>query len=988
MQSEGQHPSTDSRHLTSSVIVSTSSFHMAPAEQEGPSEQSAAPTVELAAIEQVGWPSAFRLVSRSTSLPLQQQQQQTSSDCHLMDSLSPLNLNVASVLSQSLSAPSSSVSSAMDLLPSPKRHEYLLQAVEQSFIPQPRKCQGRRHNAPFDGYESSQVESLLSTSQSSSSALCERRASLSCSETSFEGNSVLCQVCGDKASGFHYGVHACEGCKGFFRRSIQQKIQYRPCSKNQQCSVLRINRNRCQYCRLKKCIAVGMSRDAVRFGRVPKREKAKILAEMQRANAHSQATNLAAIVEDGKYMVASVVSAYLEAKVYFKSRSLPLMQTFRDKSFLLRPSPTACPLHSGSTATVDVNNEELTNSYLPAVRAIVNFAKNIPGFLVLPEEDQIILLKAGVFELLLLQLSSLFDMNTKSLVLLNGSVYKRGGCLAQGNSGTGSNCFLIDSLFDFVDHFTMLQVTDVELALFSAVVLISSSRPGLKNADLVEKFNQRLKDLLQQIIYAQHGADMSLFNSLMLKIPDLRTLNTLHAEKLLILNFDSQDKRCRSDLIRKMKRTLTDTASDADTADAAGHHFSPDEDSAHACGISATSSFRHFDTKAPLYGMSLSVGGHTSPTKWLDLSQKDKSCISTTASVAKSNRSLDSLNLKVVSSPVADAKATLHSPVWPSKDNTSFDSGKGSLSATESYSSSDSLNEHHMEEFDTKCTPVFLHKPLILSSSLNQSSLTLSEQMPTLKQALQTPPLILLQTHEKAGHCLEEERVLSNLRDRHACLASLLEKQPTELFSTTNISDTSGGIANTGLPLDYGLLASSALLQQWTRLYGSQKPMNSLCSNILPFYLNRAAAVPSKYAPFLNDPLLHSRVINNLRSIIDEKLLLNSAGPMPKIPLVAATCGFSHAANMSLNDQFVTRSQSEGGSPGGRKASGAETAVSVLKRNVSPKREFPKEFDNEEPLNLSKKATYCTDGSSKVKVPQKQGVCSVKSEWASTLTSA
>jgi len=53
--------------------------------------------------------------------------------------------------------------------------------------------------------------------------------------------------------------------QGFFRRSIQQKIQYRPCTKNQQCSILRINRNRCQYCRLKKCIAVGMSRDGESF---------------------------------------------------------------------------------------------------------------------------------------------------------------------------------------------------------------------------------------------------------------------------------------------------------------------------------------------------------------------------------------------------------------------------------------------------------------------------------------------------------------------------------------------------------------------------------------------------------------------------------------------------------------------------------------------------------------------------------------------------
>lgn len=72
---------------------------------------------------------------------------------------------------------------------------------------------------------------------------------------------LLCQVCSDTASGFHYGVFACEGCKGFFRRSIQQKINYRPCSKSQQCAIVRNNRNRCQYCRLKKCISVGMSRD-------------------------------------------------------------------------------------------------------------------------------------------------------------------------------------------------------------------------------------------------------------------------------------------------------------------------------------------------------------------------------------------------------------------------------------------------------------------------------------------------------------------------------------------------------------------------------------------------------------------------------------------------------------------------------------------------------------------------------------------------------
>jgi len=83
-----------------------------------------------------------------------------------------------------------------------------------------------------------------------------------------------CKVCGDKASGYHYGVTSCEGCKGFFRRSIQKQIEYR-CLRDGKCLVLRLNRNRCQYCRFKKCLAVGMSRDSVRYGRVPKRSRSQ-----------------------------------------------------------------------------------------------------------------------------------------------------------------------------------------------------------------------------------------------------------------------------------------------------------------------------------------------------------------------------------------------------------------------------------------------------------------------------------------------------------------------------------------------------------------------------------------------------------------------------------------------------------------------------------------------------------------------------------------
>ena len=73
-----------------------------------------------------------------------------------------------------------------------------------------------------------------------------------------------CKICGDKASGFHYGIASCEGCKGFFRRSIQKQMTYK-CLKEGNCTIVLLNRNRCQHCRFKKCLSMGMSRDCVRF---------------------------------------------------------------------------------------------------------------------------------------------------------------------------------------------------------------------------------------------------------------------------------------------------------------------------------------------------------------------------------------------------------------------------------------------------------------------------------------------------------------------------------------------------------------------------------------------------------------------------------------------------------------------------------------------------------------------------------------------------
>ncbi|XP_064325449.1 nuclear receptor ROR-beta-like isoform X2 [Phalacrocorax carbo] len=92
---------------------------------------------------------------------------------------------------------------------------------------------------------------------------------------------IPCKICGDKSSGIHYGVITCEGCKGFFRRSQQNNASY-SCSRQKNCLIDRTNRNRCQHCRLQKCLALGMSRDAVKFGRMSKKQRDSLYAEVQK----------------------------------------------------------------------------------------------------------------------------------------------------------------------------------------------------------------------------------------------------------------------------------------------------------------------------------------------------------------------------------------------------------------------------------------------------------------------------------------------------------------------------------------------------------------------------------------------------------------------------------------------------------------------------------------------------------------------------------
>ncbi|XP_042649025.1 progesterone receptor isoform X2 [Tyto alba] len=78
------------------------------------------------------------------------------------------------------------------------------------------------------------------------------------SQYSFESlPQKICLICGDEASGCHYGVLTCGSCKVFFKRAMEGQHNYL-CAGRNDCIVDKIRRKNCPACRLRKCCQAGM----------------------------------------------------------------------------------------------------------------------------------------------------------------------------------------------------------------------------------------------------------------------------------------------------------------------------------------------------------------------------------------------------------------------------------------------------------------------------------------------------------------------------------------------------------------------------------------------------------------------------------------------------------------------------------------------------------------------------------------------------------
>ncbi|EDV27972.1 Nuclear receptor subfamily 2 group F member 1-A [Trichoplax sp. H2] len=309
-------------------------------------------------------------------------------------------------------------------------------------------------------------------------------------ETKSLSKELCCLICGDRSNGRHYGVISCEGCKGFFKRSVRRNMKYAcTCSANA-CKITKANRNQCQFCRLQKCFKVGMRKEAVQ----KERHTSTIRADRNSGKTEKEMT------PDSETAINSLIKNLVAAEtLVLSSRSLQLQSGF-------------------------IGFEAICQSSMRILYSVVEWTVKLPYFSEMTScTDQMTLLRSCWSELFILNAAqwspplNMFPYSTTS------NFY-----LTHPQEVMHHICLFQEAIVKLKKRF----IDTTEFSCLKALILFNPDVRGLVNPNYVEYIQENIQCALKQHVKSQYPDQPSRFGYLLLRLLMLRSISSKVIEEI------------------------------------------------------------------------------------------------------------------------------------------------------------------------------------------------------------------------------------------------------------------------------------------------------------------------------------------------------------------------------------------------------------------------------------------------------------------------
>ncbi|CAI4227356.1 unnamed protein product [Auanema sp. JU1783] len=344
-----------------------------------------------------------------------------------------------------------------------------------------------------------------------------------------EVNFSSCLVCGDIATGRHYGAIACNGCKGFFRRTIRRGYNYE-CRFERRCDISKHNRAVCRFCRYTRCINAGMREEQVQNERdvIGKRNRANSVTlngrpiAMKRHQSSDDGkespkraspdipTSFPSNKKDDVWSVPSaIIDLLLQSETTIQNLRDTVIQQTGNVEYATKPEDF-CSSSSNGSRTATVN--DIFKSMHSQLLLVIEWAKTLQPFVELSPDDQTALLKNFAAQHVVLCVAYRSKEADDFLKLLNDSYIPRPN--RQSRSTSDQYFFLRDCervMDQLVAPMRFLKMDDAEFVALKACILFNPVAKGLSPHSVLKvlETRRRIFSALESYVRKNKPSDVS-----------------------------------------------------------------------------------------------------------------------------------------------------------------------------------------------------------------------------------------------------------------------------------------------------------------------------------------------------------------------------------------------------------------------------------------------------------------------------------------------